>query len=105
MRPILLKEMSPHELHDCARSRYIHADESSDGQTARSVCARRMQAMRLAARARYRALVAAGVVLPEAILFIGPEMLRGVKIEWPKEGRLLDAEPPPDHSKGPSGEP
>jgi hypothetical protein len=61
-----------------------------------------MQAMKRAAQARDRALLAAGEVPREAMLCIRPEMPRGAKVEWP-EGSLLDEEAQPHQSERPPG--
>ncbi|HEX6998976.1 MAG TPA: type II toxin-antitoxin system RelB/DinJ family antitoxin [Gammaproteobacteria bacterium] len=50
---------------------------------------KRLWAMKRAAQARDRRLVASGKVPPEAMIMLRPERLKGAVIEWP-EASLLD---------------
>lgn len=71
-------------------------------QSVAVISAARMWALKRAAQARDRELVASGAVPPEAMLFIRPEMLRGAEIEWPKRS-LLDEDSQPHQSESPAG--
>jgi hypothetical protein len=74
--------------------------KAKNSQTGSEVSAKRLWAMKREAQARDRERVAKGAVLPEAMLLLRPDQLRGARIEWPK-GSLLDEEAQPCHSERP----
>jgi hypothetical protein len=55
----------------------------------RKVSAKHLWAMKRKAQIRDRRLVAAGLVKPEAMLLLRPELLKGARIKWP-DARLKD---------------
>lgn len=56
----------------------------------RVVSRKRLWAMKRAAQARDRKLVASGKVPPEAMIMLRPERLKGAVVEWPEDSLLDD---------------
>ena len=65
---------------------------------ARRVSQKALRRMKSAQQMRDRELVAKGAVPPEAMLFLRPERLKGVRITWPR-GPLTDEKSPAERSR------